>query len=323
MDDLLLASKSKEAICKVKSALSKFFKMKDLGPVNEILGMQVEREGDTGSIKLSQRKYVNKIIESFGMSQCKPAYTPLISGVKLSKEMEAKSPDEKREMENKPYKELIGSLLYLANTTRPDISFAVGALSRYNINPGLGHWKCAKHVIRYLKQTIDYKILYCKTGKPLYAYTDANWAGDQDERKSCSGSVHILAGGPISWFSKKQTSVALSTMEAEYISLAEAIKETIHLRRLIKEMYGNQYVNDPTDMLCDNQSAIVLSKENMLHQRSKHIEIKYHFSRDAQNKGLICVKFVSTNRNTADVLTKSLMKDKHLSCVSSLNLMFN
>jgi len=93
---------------------------------------------------------------------------------------------------------LIGCLNYLANTTRPDISFAVGALSRYNLNPGLQHWKCAKHVIRYLKQTADYKIQYQKTEKPLYTYTDADWAGDQDERKSCSGSVHILAGGPIS-----------------------------------------------------------------------------------------------------------------------------
>lgn len=323
VDDLLVASKSLEVLQKVKLELNKIFKMKDLGPVNEILGIQIERDGDKGSIKISQKKYINEIIERFGMDSCKTAYTPLASGIKLSKEMEPKNTDEIKLMENKPYKELIGCLNYLANTTRPDISFTVGALSRYNLNPGIQHWKCAKHVIRYLKQTADYKILYRKTEKPLYAYTDADWAGDQDERKSCSGSVHILAGGPISWFSKKQTTIALSTMEAEYVALSESTKEVIHLRRLIKEMYGDRYVHDATDILCDNQSAIVLSKENMLHQRSKHIEIKHHFTRDAQNKGLINVKFVPTDKNVADILTKALVKDKQLSCVRLLNLVFH
>lgn len=100
-------------------------------------------------------------------------------------------------MEDKPYKELIGSLIYLANTTRSDILFTAGALSRYNMNPDSQHWKCAKHVIRYLKQTVDYKLVYRKTRKPLYAFTDADWASDPDNRRSCSGNVHMLAGGPI------------------------------------------------------------------------------------------------------------------------------
>lgn len=113
--------------------------MKDLGLVSEILGMQAERDGDLGSIKISQKKYINEIVDRFGMNLCKPADTPLPSGIKLSKEMKAKTPDEKKEMEDKPYQELIGSLLYLANTKRPDISFTVGALSRYNLNPGLKH----------------------------------------------------------------------------------------------------------------------------------------------------------------------------------------
>lgn len=165
--------------------------------------------------------------------------------------------------------------------------------------------------------------MYQKTGKSLYVYTDADWAGNQDDRKSCSGNVHILTGGPVSWFSKKQTSVALSTMEAEYIALSEATKETIHLRRLIKEMYGDKYVCNPTVILCDNQSAIILSKENMLHKRSKHIETRCHFSREAQNEGIIDVKFISTDENAADILTKPLLKFKHLSCVRTLNLTCN
>lgn len=132
MDDLLLASNSIETLHKVKLELNKIFKIKDLGPVNEILGIQVERNGEVGSIKISQKKYINEIIERFEMNLCKPAATPLVSGIKLSKEMEAKTSDEKKEMDSKPYQELIGSLIYLANTTRPDISFTVGALSRYN-----------------------------------------------------------------------------------------------------------------------------------------------------------------------------------------------
>lgn len=320
VDDLLLASKSLETLSKVKLELQAFFKMKDLGPVSEMLGMQIEREGNVGPIQISQKKYIQELIERFGMSQCKPASTPLPSGIKLSKEMKLNSNDEKREMKDKPYKELIGSLIYLANTTSPDISFTTGALSRYNMNPELQHWKCAKHVLRYLKQTVDYKLVYRKTGKPLYACTVADWASDPDDRKSCSGNVHILAGGPISWSSKKQKSVALSTMEAEYVALSEATKETIYLRRLIKEMYGNLYVHNSTNILCDNHRAIILSKENILHQRSKHIDIRCHFSRDAQEEGLITVTFVPTNENMADVFTKLLMKNAHLSCVQLLSI---
>ncbi|KAL6446789.1 hypothetical protein ACFW04_001309 [Cataglyphis niger] len=158
----------------------------------------------------------------------------------------------------------------------------------------------------YLKQTSDYKILYRKTGKPLHVYTDVNWAGDQDDRKSCSGNVHVLVGGPISWFSKKQTTITLPTMEAEYII---ALSE--YIIALSEEMYGDKYTCDPTDILCDNQSAIVLSKENMLHQRSKHIDIRCQFSRDAQSKGLIDIKFIPTNKNIADIL-----KNLHLQKIS-------
>jgi len=259
VDDLLLASKSIEVLNKVKLELSQFFKIKDVGPVSEILGMQIERDDGTGSTKISQRKYIKEIIERFGMSSCKSASTPLPSGIKLIRGTETL--DEKSELQDKPYRELKSSLLYLANTTRPDISITVGALSRYNLNPGIQHWKCAKHVLRYLKQTADYKILHRKTEKALHVYTDADWAGDQNDRKSCSGNVHILVGEPISWFSKKQTSVALSTMKAEYVALSKATKETIHLRRLIKDMYGNKYVCNPTTVLCDNQSAIVQVKK--------------------------------------------------------------
>lgn len=323
VDDLLLASESLETLCKIKAKLSKIFKMKDLGAVSEILGMRVEREGDTGSIKISQKGYIEKVIEKFGLSECNPVSTPFISGVKLSKEMQPDTMEKRREMENKPYRELIGSLLYLSHTTRPDISFMIGALSRYNQNPGIEHWRCAKHVVKYLKKTIDYKIIYKKTGEPLRTFTDADWASDLDERRSCSGNIHILAGGSISWFSRKQASVALSTMEAEYIVLSEAVKETIHLRRLIREMYGNKYVQTPTPVMCDNQGTIILSKKNMLHQRSKHIDTRYHFVRDIQNKRLILVEYVPSDENSADVFTKPLAKEKHYHCVRLLNLVLS
>lgn len=298
--------------------------MKDLGPVSKILGIQVKRDRDKESIKISQKRYINKIIECFEMNSCKTAFILLASGTKISKEMEPKNTDEIKLMENKLYKELIGCLNYLANTTRLDISFIVGALSRYNLNPELQHWKCAKHVICYLKQTADYKILYQKTEKPLYAYMQMHIGLVIRMSVNLVQEVYIriLAKGPISWFSKKQKTTALSPMKAEYVALSESTKEVIHLRRLIKEMYGDHYVHDPTDILCDNQSAIVLSKENMRHQRSKHIEIKYHFTRDAQSKGLMHVKYISSDKNTADILTKPLVKDKHLSCVRLLNFMF-
>lgn len=294
--------------------------MKDLGQVNEILGMHVEREGATGNIRVSQKAYVRRIVEKFGMASANPVSTPIEAGIKLSHEDEATSKEEKDEMKQTLYRELVGSLVYLANTTRPDLSFAANALSRFNANPGRLHWKAAKHVIRYLIGTYSLGINYVKSDKPLYGYADSDWGGNADNRRSCTGLVLMLAEGPISWKSKYQKSVALSTMEAEYVALSETVKEVIYIRRLLSHMNGGTYVSDPTCINCDNQSAIKLSKDNIYHQRSKHVDIRFHFTRQAQEKREVIVQYIPSGENPADLLTKSLPKNKISKCRDNLKL---
>ncbi|XP_067131301.1 uncharacterized protein [Centruroides vittatus] len=187
-------------------------------------------------------------------------------------------------MRNRPYRELIGSLIYLANATRPDIAFAASTLSRFCADPDKTHWMIAKRVLRYLKGTSMYGITYVKNNEELKAYTDSDWAGDVDDRKSCTGNILILARGPISWKSKKQTSVAMSTMEAEYSALAEASREITYIKRLLVHMGFKMCVKNPICVYCDNQSTIQLSKNAVFHKRSKHIDVSYHVTRELVEK---------------------------------------
>jgi len=226
----------------------------------------------------------------------------------------------KEEMQEKPYKELVGSLIYLANATRPDIAFISNVLSRYYSNPQQKHWIAAKRVIRYLKETIDYCITYEADGKPMQTFVDSDWAGDVSDRKSCSGFITILAGGPVSWSSKKQKTVALSTMEAEYMAISEAVREIIFIKRLLKFMLFSNYVKDPVTLHRDNQSAILMCKNPVFHGRSKHIDIRHHYVRELVEAREINVEYLKTEDMVADLLTKALPKIKHVNYTKMLNM---
>ena len=194
--------------------------------------------------------------------------------------------------------------------TRPDICFIVSKLSQFCEKPTTEHWTAVKHVFRYLKGTIDYKLSYCKnvTGLSLVGYTDADWAGSCD-RKSTSGLCFKLSNNSlISWKSKKQTSVALSTCEAEYVAVASAIQEALFLKQLFEDMCDVSGVS--VTLNCDNQGTISLTKNRIVSQRSKHIDIKYHFIRDVVSKGIVDIIYVPTNCNIADVFTKTVNKFK-------------
>lgn len=315
VDDLILASRDLQELTRIKGLLKRKFEINDLGKATNILGISIQREGDTGPIKMSQRKYVEDILKKFGMEDCKTTSTPLEPYEVFSQE------NTETEFNTKvPYRELVGALVYLSNATRPDIAFAANILSQFNENPSNYHWKAAKHVLRYLKYTINYGISYSITGKQLELYADADWAGDESTRRSRSAYVSLLAGGPISWETKKQKSVALSTMEAEYVALSEATKEAMYLKRLLTHMGFGDFVSGKTTIYCDNQSAIHMSKNNMYHRRSKHIDIRYHYSREMRERGEIDVQHTSTNEMKADILTKSLPKIKLRMCVDLLNL---
>lgn len=220
-------------------------------------------------------------------------------------------------MKNRPYREFIGSLIYLANATRPDIAYAANALSKHCSDPGEEHWLLAKRVLRYLKRTKNYSIVYEKRKERLNAYTHSDWGGDIEDRRAYIGDVLTLAGGPINWKSKKQPTVSLSTMETEYIALSEVSKEIIYLKRLLNYMQFDNLVETPVRVFCDNQSAIELAKNAVFYKRNKHIDIQYHFTRELVEKNEIEIVYLKTESMLADILTKTLSKIK---AIKMLNL---
>lgn len=207
VDDLILTSKKLKRLELIKSKLKSAFKMMDLGPIHDILGINVKRQGLTGSIYLSQKRYIEEA--RFNMENAKTVSTPMEANTRITKEMSPRTEQERTNMKNRPYRELVDGLTYLANATRPDIAFATSTLSRFCTDPGELHWSLAKRELRYLKETSKYRIKYTRNQNALTAYIDSDWARDPDDRKSCTGNIVILANGPISWKSKKQASVAL------------------------------------------------------------------------------------------------------------------
>lgn len=220
----------------MKQDLNQKFEMTDLGEVHYCLGIQITCDRSKGIIEINQTKYIDDVLKRFNMEDCKPAVTPMQAGVKLSKSMSPTTQEQTALMEEIPYQSAVGSLMYAMLGTRPDISYAVGALSQYSSNPGMEHWKAIKWVLRYLKGTRNHHIQYRKDGGLLQGYSNADWAGNLDDRRSTTGYVFLLGGGSISWNSKKQPTVALSTTEAEYMALCQAAKEGVWLNRLLSEV---------------------------------------------------------------------------------------
>jgi hypothetical protein len=210
------------------------------------------------------------MLERFNLTNAHPITIPLDPGSLLTDTQSPTLEAEKLEMKNMPYKQLIGSLLYVAWMTRPDISFTVSMLSRFMGNPGRVHWEAAKKVLRYLKGTKNIKLTYGMHPSSLVGYTDADWAS-QDHWHSTSGYIFTIAGGAISWSSKKQPVIALSTTEAEFIAATHATKELLWIRSLLSELA--RPLRYPTTLFCDNQSAIALTHDGVYHAQSKHIDI--------------------------------------------------
>jgi hypothetical protein len=206
------------------------------------------------------------------------------------------------------YRQLIGSLMYLVNT-RPDLCFVVNTLGQFMVEPKRVHWVAAKHVLRYLRGTIKFGLSYIQgDGVNLVGYSDADWAGNSVDKKSTSGCCFSVGSGAISWFSRKHKSVALSSAEAEYMAASLASGEDIWLRTLLMGLFDQ--VLDTTVIHCDNQSYIKLSENHVFHDRSKHIEIRYHFIWDCVQKGSVKLQYVPTGEQIAEILTKPLVKGK-------------
>ena len=223
VDDILLASNDIGLLHETKRFLSKKFEMKNLGDASFVLGIQIHRDRSRGILGLSQKGYIEKVLKRFGMQNSKPGDTPVAKGDKFSLNQCPKNDLEVKEMQKIPYASAVGSLMYAQVCTRPDIAYIVGMLGRYLSNPGMDHWKAAKRVMRYLQRTKDYMLTYRRSDQlEIIGYSDSDFAGCQDSRRSTSGYIYLLAGGAISWKSAKQTLIASSTMTAEFIACYEA-----------------------------------------------------------------------------------------------------
>lgn len=319
VDDIFIFAPNPELITDTIKRITKKYEANDLGEISQALGVKVERNR-MGDIRLSQRLYVEDMLKNYNMTECRETSTPLDPGIRLSKEDAPKTEEEKKLMVNIPYRELIGSLMFLALYTRPDILFAVTKLSQYNSNPGKQHWHQAKHILRYLSATKDYGIIY-KTDKnsSVAIYCDALWAGDTDDRHSFSGMVMLLGNSIVQWKAVKQKSLSISTMEAEYVSLANGVKETQWLNMFLSELNLIEYFSGPLQINCDKRAAID-AHNNMEKSKTKHIDIAYHVVREKLEEGLIQLNYIPSNENLADGMTKGLKKIAHDRYIKMLDM---
>jgi Reverse transcriptase (RNA-dependent DNA polymerase)/GAG-pre-integrase domain/Integrase core domain len=320
VDDMLIAAEDRSEISKLKELLSKEFSMKDLGESKTILGMDIHRDRSLRRLWLTQSRYVKKVLHKFGMETAKPVSTPLAPHFRFSQEDCPKTQGEKDVMSNIPYDSAVGSLIYAATCTRPDISQAVSTVSRYMSNPGKPHWEAVKWILRYLRGTTEHGILFdgAKAEKlSLSGFVDSDYGGNVDTRKSTTGFVFLL-GGCVSWRSASQSCVALSSTEAEYMAATEATKEAIWLQRMVSDL-GLKH--GPIQLQCDSQSALHLAKNPVFHARTKHIDIRYHFIREAVSEQKILLLKVDTKENAADMLTKVVTTEKFSHCLGLINVL--
>lgn len=315
VDDIMIFASNATMCTKLKFDLASHFQMKDLGEAKSLLGMNISHQSD-GSISIDQQHYISTVLQRFNMQDCKPASTPLDINEKLSKEMCPKTNAEQQQMAKIPYQEAIGCLMYAAHISRPDICFAVSVLSRYNTNYGPAHWSAVKRVLRYLKGTIELKLTFRHSGfGEMVGYCDADWAGDLDKRRSTTGYVFQAQGGAISWATRSQPTIALSSTEAEFMSMAAAIQEALWLKRFEREIF----LEAPSTIVlyCDNQGALHLAKNQNYHARTKHIDVrKYFIQENLHNENNLesdikmNLLYKPTAEMVADILTKAVNQNK-------------
>ena len=304
VDDTILCSNNQKYLKEEKKKMSKRFKMEDKGEISFILGMKISRDRVNNVLTISQKSYLQEVLERFGMQDCRPVATPVEAEKKFVRGTEE---DEKCNVST--YQSAIGSLNYAAIATRPDLSLAVGMLSQFMQSPTQDQWTAVKRILRYVKGTLDFGLQFTKSEDfALHGFSDSDWAGCSASRKSTSGQVFRLGDSTISWRSKKQPVIALSSTEAEYVALCEAAQETTWLRRLLHDIGFEQ--KSPTMVYEDNQGCIALGRNPKDHPRTKHIDVKFHYVRDVIERKKMDVTYCPTGDMVADTLTKSLAKPK-------------
>jgi Reverse transcriptase (RNA-dependent DNA polymerase) len=307
VDDLLLFATSDELMEKMKSEIRSEWEVTDLGEPAKIVGIEITKSDK--SITISQGKYIENILKREGMDDANPVSMPMDPNIKIKP-----NPDGNEGSRSNYYAKLLGELQFLTNSTRPDIAYAINKLAAYTANPSLQHVGALKRLLRYLKGTKNLGIMYSAPQNELqntnifHGYSDAAYA-DTDDYKSTSGYVFIVGEGAVTWRSKKQSTIALSSTEAEYIALSEAGREACWLRNLYSELGYTQKF--PNLIKGDNDGSIAMARNPQFHKRAKHIATQWHWIRDLVQKEIITIESCRDPEQTADVLTKPLARPKH------------
>jgi len=270
-----------------------------VGELTFFLGLQIKQLND--GIFISQSKYVNELLKNFKMHESKHTSTPMTTSTKLDQDLNGKP------VNDKTYRGMIGSLLYLT-ASRLDIMFSVCLCARFQSSPKESHLVAVKRIFRYLVGTKNLELWYPKGGDfSLLGYSDADYAGYKVDRKSTSSTCQFLGPSLVSWHFKKQNSMALSTAEAEYITAGACCAQLLWIMQQLRDL-GINFKNVP--IRCDNMSAINITKNPVQHSRTKHIEVRHHFIRDHVEKGDVCLEFVPTKSQLADIFTKPLSEEQ-------------
>jgi len=310
VDDLVITGGNDNDISKFKEEMKSKFQMSDLGLLHYYLGLEVTQS--EAGITVCQSAYAAKILESAGLAGCNPSHTPMEPRLKLSKQSSAPAVDPTR------YRSIVGSLRYLVNS-RPDLAYAVGYISRFMEKPTTEHLTAVKRVLRYVAGTLHFGCHYQRRKEArLVGYSDSDMAGDVDTRKSTTGVGFFLGGNIITWQSQKQRVVALSSCEAEYIAAATAACQGVWLARLLAELKGEDA--STFSLKIDNESAIALSRNPVFHDRSKHIDVKFHYIRECVEENRVQLQSIRTEEQLADILTKALGRERFCELRSRLGV---
>ena len=297
VDDMIVVASNEDCL-KLQKKLSKFFPVKHLGVLTWYMGCSFERNGLNGTLKITQETFASSLVEKFGISK--------ESSIPASPSVELLPRGEDEPQTTEPYREAVGSLMWLANTTRPDLSQAVRAVARHSHDPGISHWKAVVKILSYVASTTDLGLTYRRgSGKRLSVYVDASFAPRDNERKSVSGGAVLYGKAVVSWFSRSQRCVALSSTESEYIAASEGIREALFLRGVIAFIQPN-VPEEPILVFEDNEGAIKLAENPMSSARSKHLDTRYHHIRMQCAENVVKLRHVSSDRQHADILTKPL-----------------
>ena len=329
VDDMLLISPSRHYLDSVKKDIKGTWEITDLGAAKKYLGWHIRRDRKARKMWLTVDKKIRETCQTFGLEDCTPTKTPLPSGFDayLPHEMDKDNPDRKPEddsthkysplltgSDHNRYRSLVGSLQYFANSLRPDVAHAANTLAQVSHCPRQRHWKAAIHCLKYLSGTPDLALQYSadKEGTTLLGFSDSDFAGCKGTRKSTTGWIFTLGGGPVAWKSKKQEVITLSSSEAEYRALTSTVQEAMWLRDLLAELGWK--VGKPTPIYCDNEAAVRIAKDPVNRSKTKHAALSFLFVRQQQKLGTVKIIPIGTKQQAADYLTKGVSHPTALEC---------